>query len=57
MTDKPLYNSKDFEEFCEAQKTKGLHPKYWCELPRLWQEELDFRKELEDALVELPLGL
>ena len=48
--DKSLYESANFEEFCEQQKRKGLRKKFWPTLPQMWQEELDFRKEFEDAL-------
>ena len=47
---KPLYPSKDFEEFCAHQKQKGLKREFWKDLSKMWEEELDFRKEFEDAL-------
>ena len=50
---KPLYPSKDYQEFCDHQKAKGLRKRYWKDLPKMWKKELEFREELEDALNKL----
>lgn len=47
---KPLYPSDSYETFVELQKAKGLKKKYWQDLPKMWAEELEFRKELEEAI-------
>lgn len=41
----PLYSSNSYEAFVELQKAKGLEKKYWQDLPKMWAEELEFRKE------------
>ena len=46
----PLYPSKDFEAYVADQKRKGLMRRYWKDLPKMWEEELKFRREFEDAL-------
>lgn len=46
----PLYPSKDFKAYVADQKRKGLLRRYWKDLPKMWREELRFRREFEDAL-------
>lgn len=46
----PLYPSKDFKAYVADQKRKGLMRRYWKNLPKMWEEELNFRREIEDAL-------
>lgn len=47
---KPIYNSETFDEFCESEKARGLHPALYSQLPEMWKEELAFRKEFEESL-------
>lgn len=47
---RPLYPSKDYAEYVADQKRKGLLRRYWKDLPKMWEEELKFRREFEDAL-------
>lgn len=48
---KPLYPSSNYKEFVADQKLKGLRRKNWKDLPKMWKEELSFRKELEKCLL------
>jgi len=50
MKAKPLYDSKDYKEFVKNEKAKGLIRSEWKNLPKLYQKELDFRAEFEQAL-------
>ena len=52
MVPKPHYDSRDYNEYVEEQKAKGLQRKYWRNLPKMWEEELRFRTGLEAALAE-----
>ena len=56
MEAKPLYSSRDYEEYCQQQKDKGLLKCYWEILPAMWEEELAFRRELEEALDKAVIG-
>ena len=47
---RPLYPSKDYAEYVADQKRKGLMRRHWKDLPKMWDEELKFRREFEDAL-------
>jgi hypothetical protein len=47
---KPLYDSHDYESYCKIQKQKGLKKCYWHELPGMYIEHLEWRKEFEEAL-------
>ena len=47
---KPIYLSDDYTSFVELQKRKGLKPECWKDLPKMWEEELEFRKEYEEAI-------
>ena len=47
---KPLYPSESYEVYVDYQKRKGLKRQFWKDLPRMWQEELRFRQELEDVV-------
>jgi len=47
---KPLYNCSTFEEFCQSEKARGLHPALYGQLPEMWEEELAFRRDFEETL-------
>ena len=44
------YDTVDYQAYVKAQKADGLQRRYWKDLPKMWRNELRFRKELEDAL-------
>lgn len=48
MNFKPLYPTSSYKEFVAYQKLKGLSRKNWKDLPKMWEEELSFRKEIEN---------
>ena len=48
----PAYSSNDYEEFCQYQKDKGLRRDLWDTLPQMWDRELRFRDEFEQALIK-----
>lgn len=46
----PLYPSKDYKEFVDYHKQKGLSRNHWKDLPKMWEDELQFRREMNEAL-------
>lgn len=44
------YDTHTYEEFAALEKQRGLDERYWDDLPKMWENELLFRKELEDAV-------
>lgn len=49
---RPLYASTDFKEYCAEQKAKGLNRSLWRHLPEMWEDELQFRADFEEALAK-----
>jgi len=47
---KPHYDTEDYREYVRFQKADGLKKKHWKDLPKMWEEELRFRKDFENAL-------
>ncbi len=47
MSDGLKNESNTYEEFCAEQKRKGLIRILWKCLPKIWEEELNYRDEIK----------
>ena len=45
-----FYLCKNYAQYVAEQKRKGLVRRRWKDLPKMWKEELRFRREFEGAI-------